>query len=309
MISRISFLSVLLTVAVSGSAEAQAYRFLNAPFSPRAAALGGAPVALADASPALIHANPAYLSAEHHRQFGLAMASQVGGLTFSSATGAWSVGTLGTIGFGVRRVGYGDLEERDAAGEAMGSFHASDLAVKTAFSAQVGPRLRYGLSIDLIHSAYTFTRSTAWAVSVGLLATLPDESVVGVSLLNAGAPIEAFDGDDASLPLDVRVGYSRKLQYLPLRLVFTANGLQDPDTRHPLRHLEAGGEFLFSPNVVFRLGYNHRLHEQLRFEDRIDFSGYAVGLGLRIKGIRMDVSRTSYSTLGSLLQIGTDLHF
>lgn len=309
MLSRISFLSVLLAMAVSGAAHAQTYRFLDVPFHARSAAMGGAPVALPDASAGMMHANPAYLNASHHRQLAFGFANQVGDTRFSSAHAAWHLDGWGTLGIGFRHVGYGDLRERDRSGTDLGGFRASDFAMKTAFSADVGPSVRYGVALDLIHSDYTFTQSAAWAVSAGMTVRLPDESTVGMSFLNAGSQFTSFDGGEESLPMDVRIGYSRRLQYLPFRFSITAQHLHEPDLENPFSHLEAGGEFQFSPNFFFRFGYDHQLRERLRFEDRIDLSGYSLGVGLRIKGIWLDVARVSYSQVGSMLQIGTDLHF
>lgn len=309
MLTRISLLPVLLTVAVTGSVQAQTFRFLDVPFDARAAAMGGAPVALPDPTLGMMHANPAYLADTHHRQLAFGVATQIEDTRFSTVQTAWHVDGLGTIGVGVRHVAYGGLVERDATGQDLGGFRASDLAVKTAFAAQAGTAVRYGVALDLVRSEYTFVRSTAWAASAGLLLTLPDASTLGLSLLHAGSQLSTFDGVEEALPLDVRLGYSRRLRYLPFRFSVTAQGLHDPDVSNPMNHVEAGGEFLFGPNVHVRFGYDHRLREQLRFEDRIDLSGYSMGLGLRIKGIRLDLSRVSYSQVGSMLHIGTDLHF
>lgn len=309
MLTRISLLPVLLTVAAMGSAQAQTFRFLDVPFNARAAALGGAPVAVPDPTVGMMHANPAYLNASHHRQVAFGVASQVEDTRFSTVQAAWHAQGWGTIGFGIRHVAYGTLRQRDEAGADLGGFQAADLAVTTAFSAQAGPKVRYGVALDLVRSDYTFVESTAWAASAGLLLTLPDASTLGLSVLHAGSQLRAFDGEEEALPFDVRVGYSRRLQYLPFRFALTAQRLHDPDLSNPMNHLEAGGEFLFGSAVHVRFGYDHRLREQLRFEDRIDLSGYSMGVGLRIKGVRLDLSRVSYSQVGSLLHIGTDVHF
>lgn len=309
MLIRISLSSVVLILAMAGAAQAQTYRFLNVPFHARSAALGGAPVALPDAGVGMMHANPAYLHADHHRQASFSVARQIEDTRFASAHAAWHIDGWGTVGAAVRHVSHGDLRRRDADGADLGGFTASDIAIKTAFSAQVGPALRYGIALDLIRSDYTHVRSTAWAASAGLLAQLPDASVLGLSLVNAGSQIRTFDGEEESLPMDVRLGYSRRLQYLPFRFSLTAQRLHDPDLRHPMNHLQAGGEFHFGTNVQVRFGYDHRLREALRFEDRIDLAGYSMGVGFRIKGVRVDLSRVSYSQIGTMLHIGTDVHF
>jgi hypothetical protein len=176
--------------------------------------------------------------------------------------------------------------------------------------------------LDFILSDYHHTSSTAWAVSAGMLYSLPENNgTLGLSILNAGRQLTSFNNLEEDLPLDVRLGYTRKLQYLPLRLNFTAHHLHEwelttvQDIEKPtfaqnaMRHLEIGGEFLFSDAFHFRIGYNHLRHEQLKTTNRIDLSGVGIGVGLRFKGIRIDMSRSSQSVVGPLLHIGSTLHF
>jgi hypothetical protein len=309
MASRIPFFIVCVVLLASEPASAQVYRFLNLPASPRLAALGGQPVSLPDASAAMAHANPAYLSSSHHRQFTSSIARQVGDITLGYAAFAYDLPRLGTLSAAVRYAGYGTLTERDASGQALATFGAYDVAATLGVATSVGSALRYGLSLNLIRSDYTHTASTAWSVSGGLLLTLPEQQgSLGVALLNAGNQISGFNGTRETLPLDLRAGYSRKLMYLPLRLSVTGSHLHDWDI--PLaEHLELGGEFLFSESFILRLGYNHKAHEALKTDNRIDLSGVGVGLGLRIKGVRVDMSRTSQSVVGPIHHVGTTIHF
>lgn len=309
MASRIPFFIVCAVLLAPNPAMAQVYRFLNLPASPRLAALGGQPVSLPDASAAMAHANPAYLASSHHRQFTSSIARQVGDITLGYAAFAYDLPRLGTLSAAVRYAGYGSLTERDATGQALATFGAYDMAATLGYATSVGSALRYGLSLNLIRSDYTHAASTAWSVSGGLLYTLPEQlGTIGVALLNAGNQFSGFNDTREPLPFDVRAGYSRKLLYLPLRLTFTGNRLHDWDI--PVaEHLELGGEFLFSESFIVRIGYNHQAHEDLKTDNRIDLSGVGVGVGLRIKGVRIDMSRTSQSVVGPIHHVGTTIHF
>jgi hypothetical protein len=309
MASRFPFFIAFFVLLASNQVMAQAYRFLNLPASPRLAALGGQPVSLPDASAAMAHANPAYLTSAHHRQFTSSIARQVGDISLGYASFAYDLPSLGTLSASVRYAGYGTLTQRDATGQALANFGAYDVAATLGYATTVGPALRYGITLNLIRSDYTHAASTAWSVSGGLLYALPEQQgTIGVALLNAGNQFSGFNGLREPLPFDVRAGYSRKLLYLPLRLSFTGNRLLDWDI--PLaEHLELGGEFLFSDSFIFRIGYNHQAHEDLKTDNRIDLSGVGVGVGLRIKGVRIDMSRTSQSVVGPIHHLGTTIHF
>lgn len=309
MASRIPFFIVILLLLAPNPVMAQIYRFLNLPASPRLAALGGQPVSLPDATAAMAHANPAYLASAHHRQFTSSIARQFGDITLGFASFAYDIPRLGTLNASLRYAGYGTLTERDATGQTLGNFGAYDVAAALGFATSLGPALQYGLALNLIRSDYAHAASTAWSVSGGLLYALPTrQGTVGVSLLNAGNQFSSFNGLKESLPFDLRAGYSRKLMYLPLRLTFTGNQLHEWDI--PLaEHLELGGEFLFSESFIVRIGYNHQAHEDLKTDNRIDLSGVGVGIGLRIKGVRIDMSRTSQSVVGPIHHLGTTIHF
>lgn len=322
MASRIPFFLISLLLLVSASASAQVYSFLHLPASPRSAALGGAPVSVPDATISMVNSNPAYLNRSHHRQVATNIGRQVGDITLGFVSFAYDAPNIGTFGTSIRYAGYGTLTNRDAAGTANGTFNAYDLASTILFSTDIGPSLRYGLSLDFLLSDYHHTSSTAWAVSAGLLYSLPeDNGTIGLSILNAGRQFKFFNDLEEDLPLDIRLGYSRKLQYLPLRLNFTAHHLHEwelstiQDVEKPtfaqnaMRHLEIGGEFLFSDAFHLRIGYHHLRHEQLKTTNRIDLSGVGIGVGLRLKGIRIDMSRTSQSVVGPLVHIGSILHF
>jgi hypothetical protein len=318
------FIPLLLVPAfgVAQTGTQSVFRFLNVPASAQAAALGGGPVSLVNGNPAQMHLNPAFLHQDMSGTVAATWARYLAEADMAFLSGVWHADRIGTLGFGIRYVNYGEFERIDIGGNTTGDFIASDMAFKLALSRRYGANIRYGVAADFIYSSLDVYRSTGLSISGGLILDLPDHNAsFGFSVINLGSQLSTYNGIREELPLDVRFAASRKLQYLPLRLSLGAHSLHRwemrsaNDTEEPgfaanlFRHVIIGGEFLFSENFHFRLGYNHFQHDDLKAPNRIDLAGFGIGVAIRVKTIGFEVSRTSHSEMGHLLQLGIQTRF
>lgn len=311
---------LIVILAFASIAEAQndlnsAFRFLNIPSSARAAAMGGVNVALPDADVTHFQMNPAYLTDSDHNFFGISYLNHLADVNMGFASGAYHIDHVGTVGVGIRFVGYGEIAGVTADGVETGTFQPFDLALTTTLGRAFNESLHYGVSLNIIHSSYDIYNSTAVALSFGALYTFDVHTVAGFTVNNAGTQITAFNEQKERLPLDIRLGVTRSLEHLPFRLSLTAHSLnrwnmqtfsdeEDPEILdNILRRLIIGGELLLSENVNFRLGYNNYMHQELKAANRVDLAGFSIGLGLQIRGFHFDVSRSSYSDSGGLTQL------
>jgi hypothetical protein len=198
----------------------------------------------------------------------------------------------------------------------MGTFQAYDMALSVAMSRNLMPHLRYAGGITLIRSSYGQYQSSAVGIMAGVWYAIPAKDLtLGASVTNLGAQVQTFDGLREPLPLDIRVGVSKRMEHMPLRLSVTLHSLnrwQLPtvtDTRTPtfsqnlVRHVELGAELLLSDNVQIGLGYNRLRHEDLKSSNRLDLAGTSIGIIIRTKHFNFDISRNSWSSAGSLLQL------
>lgn len=240
----------------------------------------------------------------------------------AAVNGAYFVKDIGTLAAGIRYMGYGSFTRTNAQGQRQGSFNAYDMALTFGIGRTYEKNLSYGAAIDFIHSSYDVYHSTAVTFSAGFLYKDPARDfTVGGAITNLGGQLSAFDTKREPLPLDIRLGISRKLEHVPLRLSITAHSLNSwnlttiTDTKKPdlvtdiIRHFELGGEFLLSDNVELRLGYNRYQHEELKTSNRLDFAGTSIGLGIHINKYQFDISRNSFSQSGGYLQINLRTSF
>ena len=316
-----TFLAIFIVLLGISDVQSQygsksTYRFLNIPVSPQATSLGGVPVSLMDADPAQMHLNPAFLDSTANGRLSVSYARFLSDANIGFISGAYELTGIGTLGAGLRFVNYGTLDRIDEYGIDRGTFNASDVAFKVALSRRFEDLFQFGIAADLIYSSYDGYSSTGVAFSGGVIYKAHEDMIVGLSFINLGRQLSSYNGVQENLPFDLRLGVTRKLLYLPLRLTFTAHNLHDWNMKTPnddsdpaffsnlARHLAIGGEFLFSESFKLRLGYNHFQHEELKTGQRLDLVGFGIGVAIKYKGIGIEFGRNSYSDMGSLFQLG-----
>ena len=293
------------------------FRFLEVPSSPRTAALGSYSVSHPASGISQLFDNPAYPGVRDHRTFSASYINLIHDVNMYFTSGAWHLDGIGTLGAGIRYMSYGRFDETDEQGTILSEFSAYDFALTTGLSRELMTGLQAGAAIHFIQSSYGAYNSTAVALSAGAYWYSPDGfNSAGFTIQHLGSQITEFDEVREPLPFDLRAGFTRRLENLPLRLSLTfhnltrwqipnANDIEEPGFFGTLmRHTTIGGEFLFSENVNLRLGYNHLQNAELKSRSRLDTSGFSYGLGIKYKSITFDVSRNSFSDLGGVTRIG-----
>ena len=293
-----------------------AFGFLNLPGSARTAALGGNHVSLYNGGTAHFEVNPAYLSPDNHRELTLSYLNHISDIYLGSTGFAWHLDGIGTLATGIRFLNYGDFIRTDSDGGAHGSFSAYDFSWSAALSRNLFDTFRAGVGVQFIMSNYDTYRSSALGLFGGLYFPFNDGfTQAALSFRNLGAQLTRFDGTKEDLPFSLMAGITHRLQHLPLRFNLTLHSLDrwdipvfddesDPGFSDNLfRRVRFGTELLFSDNFHLRIGYDHLQSEELKTDRRIDLSGASIGLGIILRDIHIDISRTSYSETGGLFQL------
>ena len=158
---------------------------------------------------------------------------------------------------------------------------------------------------------------------------------VGLSLQNIGWQLKGFYTDENGdsglemLPLNLQLGVSYKLPHAPIRFSFTAHNLQRWNLNYQTANIgvKRGDEkiqYYTTTNakwydMLFRhtiwavdivpksnkfwitLSYNHRRRQELNLVDvsanveQKSLAGFALGVGLNIKGLRVGVAASQYT--------------
>ncbi|MBC8216279.1 MAG: PorV/PorQ family protein [Candidatus Marinimicrobia bacterium] len=127
--------------------------------------------------------------------------------------GAMSIPRIGTIGFGLTQVGYGDmdvttLDYQDGTGE---KFTANELAFSLSYSRRIVSWFSFGSSAKLVQSNIWHSSAHAFALDLGVMINTQffsvtrnrkDGLVIGMSISNYGTRMK-YDGIDLYQPIDI----------------------------------------------------------------------------------------------------------
>jgi hypothetical protein len=300
------------------------FPLLSMDASTRGAAMGGALSAVYDGTDASgLFYHPALPSERTHNAVAASYLNYLADLNGGFLSYNRHLGEgLGTASAGLRFFSYGDLDGRDAQGFETDDFGASQVALTLGMARPLTERVRYGANVHLVYSSIASASATALAVDLGALYHWPEQQfTVSASVNTLGGVLDGYYAatpDSAAygtrLPADLRLGVSKRLAHLPLRLSVTGFGLQAPGEGAPegassldqvMRHLALGAELKPVDALALRVGYGHRRQLELaRPGRRVDPAGLSAGFGLSIRRISVDYAFSSWSVLGGLHQFG-----
>lgn len=315
-----------------------AYDFLNLSPAARTAALGGVNISTYDHDPNLAWFNPALANDSMHQNVTFSIVNYLSDITYGYTGYARSFEGVGDFHAGIQYVNYGKMIQADEYGTQLGTFSANDIALVVGGSRKVD-LFRGGVNMKLINSSIQGYQSH-WAMAFDIGGAYISEKgffTAGMVFKNIGFNLSRRnlpDGVTASLPFQMQMGISHKLEHMPLRFSVTATNLQNPnliysdpdaepqfdlsgeliEEKKPVmdnifRHFIFGGEFLLSKSFNVRAGYNHLRRQELRSSNRAGLSGFSFGAGIKVSRIRIDYGVSVFHAIGSShhFSVATDL--
>lgn len=321
------------------------YKFLSLSNSARLTGLGGAATPLATDDPLFALTNPALLRGEMSRRVGFAHQflfadASAGAVATAYEVPRWKMTLLG----GVQYATYGKFRGMDELGNATNEFSANELAFKVGASHAISERLTVGINVSLVTSRLESYQSLGIATDIGGLYFNP-ETQTGLSFLlrNAGAQLTSYATEGGAnkelLPLDVQVGFTKKLKRAPFRFGVLLHSLQRWDLRYPtpatqktetlfgeetvqpnrfkeeidnfFRHTIWNLELLFGKNELIRLrvAYDHQRQREAALLNMTSIAGFSFGFGIKIKRFQFDYGSTRYHLAGGSQHVSILTHF
>ncbi|MGH2574105.1 MAG: type IX secretion system protein PorQ [Ignavibacteria bacterium] len=303
--SRFSFLTIILLFSGSSlvfSQDNSTFNFLKVDPSARASALAGAFETYTD-DPNTIFYNPAGLSTITNKKVSAGFGKYLLDINFGALSYAQKYKDIGWFGASIKYFNYGTFDYADENGNVSGTFNANDIMFSIGYSNYIYEIVNYGVSIKYIYSKIAEYNSSALAFDFGLLYLIPSEQInIALSVNNLGSQIDAYNDTKEKLPLDIRVGVSKKLEHLPLRLsvsLYNLNVNKDKFIQR-FKSFSIGGEFSFSENVAVRIGYNNEKRQDLKLGSSLGIAGFSAGLGIKfMERYQFDYSLNSFGKVGS----------
>ena len=277
------------------------YDFLRLDSSPRASALAGAYVA-DNTDPNIIFYNPAGITSIDNIPISFSFLKHLSDINSVSLASSFNIEGIGKFASAIQYINYGNFVERDEAGNEMGSFNPSDLALSIAYGNSFNKNISYGISLKLINSTIADNSSFGIAGDLGLQYLLPEYGWnVGLSMLNMGSQITYYNDLNESLPFSIQLGASKKLTHMPLQIFFALTRLNDDDR---FKFFNLGAEFTLSKIIQLRFGYDNMKREEYKIATTSALGGFSFGLGIDIKDYDVDYSFSSMGAIGALHRIG-----
>lgn len=314
MWKKISFVAIINLIFVFNvySQESSTYNFLRLDVDARSSALAGSYVSAVNDVNTIFY-NPAGISTIEKPQVSAGFFKYLLDINSGNAAYAFKYKDVGYFGVGIRYVNYGTFDKIDENFVNQGTFSANDFAISLGYSSSYKTNLHYGANVKFIFSNIDEYNSTALALDLGALYEIPSfSSNIGISLMNIGSQLSTYYGAKEKLPLDLKVGASKKLEYLPLEFFFAFNNLTEKrdDFIGHFKNFTIGGEFEINDYFLLRVGYDNLIRQNLETGNSIGLGGFSAGLGFRYNNTYMfDYSFNSIGKIGSVHRVNLKYNF
>ncbi len=302
----------LCTFSVSAQDGTSAYNFLNITSSSHIYGLGGVNISTVEEDLNITDQNPALLGPEMDMQIGLSYMRYVGSSNFAGAKFAKKAHEHGAWGIGINYLGYGEMKYTDVNGNINGTFSVKDMAFNVLYSHDITDRLRGGINVKFLYSAYDEFSAMALATDLGINYYDAEKDLsLSFVVANLGGQIKRFNEAYDRLPIDVRLGWSQSFGTLPIRFSITAWNLtkwelpyyetgdgttfEEPTLKESFssnlfRHLIFAADFVPSERFHIGLGYNHKTKTDMSTYSRNILSGFSISAGINVRKFGIDVA-------------------
>lgn len=287
---------ILISVLASISLGAQSLSFLQFPYNPRTAAMGGAGAALsADAFSSM--SNPA------------AAALSDKSMAVSASYGQWKASESNLIGFGgfyhfgkmaigleARYNGLPAYETFSTVGKDLGQYSPKELAAGANFSYEVIDGLSIGATARFLQSdLYESAKGTGFGIDLGAQYAAGGLRA-GAAVCNLGTEVD-YGTSKVSMPALAKAGVSYS--------IYGVTGVFEADYVFSGSLMAAiGAEYSLKDILFVRAGYHYGSGD-----DAIP-SHVSLGLGVRYAGVSLDAAYlTASEQIGGALSIGIGYTF
>lgn len=323
----------LLSAQIGGNAT---YQFLNLVNNPRMAALGGKIVTGSDYDPINGIWNPAGINPEMHNQLSLNYSNYIADVNYGTVAFARKIiDSTHVLHAGVTYLNYGAFDGYDENGIFTNSFSGGEVAISVGYARNIpNTNFHVGANVKIISSKLEIYNSFGGALDLGI-SYIDKENGWNFSAVgrNIGTQFTPYHEDYESLPFELLIGLSKKLENIPVRWHLTLENMQKWNLAfsnpardqtdlegnvtsekinffdHAFRHVIIGVELFPESGFNVRLGYNFRRGEELRILDKRAFAGLSGGFSVKLNKFRVSYSYSQYSMAASASFFGLNIDF
>ncbi len=302
------YIFLLLPLFVTAQKGENAFNILRIPHSARAAAIGGNNITLFDDDITLAIHNPALLANTSDKTISLSFMTYMSDSKIAGAMFNKTFGERSNSAIAIRYIDHGEFEGYTDDNIFTGTFRAKDIDCSLLYSYLLSDHWSGGVTGRFLYSKYESLSSIALGVDLGINYFNPDnEFSASLAIKNLGGQVKAFEEQHYPMPIDVQLGFTKRLAHAPILLsatltdltrwnndyFYNADGSKDSFGELLLKHFIIGADILIGKNVNVSLGYNYRAACELSTGGS-KWSGLTFGAGLHINKVKFSAS---YSAL------------
>ncbi len=288
------------------SQDNSTYNFLKLDVDAKSSAVAGSTVSMLNDVNGIFY-NPAIIATLKSPQASVGFYKYLLDINSGNAAYSQKFKNHGYFGAGIRYFNYGTFDKYDDSYNNLGTFSANDMALTLSYANFYIDNLSYGASVKFIYSNIDTYHSTGIAADVGLLYQVPESQWnFGLSLLNIGTQISSYSTTREKLPLDLRIGFNKQLEHLPLTFYFSISNMLDNTDKfiQRFKNVRVGGDFMVSDNINLRLGYNNQQRQDLSTGTSTGIGGFSAGVGINfLNKYLVDYAFNSLGKIGSTHRI------
>ena len=309
------YLLLILPLTLAAQNSEYSFNILRTPYSSRAAALGGNNISVIEDDITMGMHNPALLANVSDNTASLSYMtymsdSKIAGAMFGKVFGEHSSGAISA-----RYIDYGEFDGYTEDNIHTGTFRAKDMDFSLSYCYLLSERWSGGVTGRFLYSKYAEMSSIALGVDLGVNYYNPNnEFSLSFVIKNLGGQVKAFEEKHEKMPIDLQLGFTKRLAHAPILISLTmtnlhrwdkagfynADGSEDSFGELLLKHLYLGADFLLGKNFYASLGYNYRAGKELS-TDGNKWDGLTAGAGLHIKRIKFGMSYSKLHASSSSL--------
>ncbi len=314
------------------------YEFLSLPASSRVTALAGVGNLVKDFDLNLGITNPALLNPDMNNSIAFNHNFHFAGISNGNIAFAKKIkGQMYQASF--TYLNYGDFKSTNVYDETLGTFSASERAIILGTSRKLNERFDAGINLKTIFSSLESYKSIGIAADLALNYNNVDKNFIATFLVkNLGGELSTYNKNKLTAPLDIQIGFSKKLTHLPLRFTIMGHQLQQWNVRYDnpnevkdtnifgqnnepsnfsknidnlFRHILFNAELSLGKSGNFKLrgGYNHFRRKELNLSTFRSMAGFSLGFGLKVSKFNIDYGLGYYHLGGATnhLSIATNI--
>ena len=202
-----------------------------------------------------------------------------------------------------RYVDYGKFDGYTPDNIFTGTFRAMDIELDFIYCYLLSERWSGGVAGKFIYSQYESLNSLAIGVDLGLNYYNPETDFsASLTFKNLGGQVKTFEEKHEIMPIDIQLGFTKRLAHAPILLsatltdlhrwkttdFYNADGSKDNFGELLLKHLTLGADVLIGNNFYASVGYNYRMSRELSTGKGL--AGFSLGAGLHINKVKFGAS-------------------